>query len=133
VGSSQPASCCNLTKDIAFSSGSMKSLWQEARSALVGIVAKSILYDKDGIDIFFLNSERTLEGCTSTQAVERLFGDVRPRGSTPTAVRLDEILRPYVGKVEDAKSARSTLPKPLVSIDFVLHSVSRDLSKFLRR
>ncbi|CAD6569669.1 MAG: hypothetical protein CYPHOPRED_003510 [Cyphobasidiales sp. Tagirdzhanova-0007] len=105
--------------DIVFlvdDSGSMKPLWRQARDALTGIVAKSITYDKDGIDIHFLNSERTLEGCTTTHAVERLFDDVRPRSSTPTAIRMDDILRPYVDKVEDAKVARLSMPKPMVVI-----------------
>ena len=75
----------------------------------------SIAFDKDGIDIFFLNSERQIEGCTSASTVRALFDEVRPRGSTPTAYRLDDLVRPYVERVEDAKHARRPLPKPLVS------------------
>lgn len=49
-------------------------------------------------------------------AVQVLFDEVRPRGSTPTAIRLDELLRPYLEHVEDMKAARLRLPKPTVVI-----------------
>jgi hypothetical protein len=74
----------------------------------------SIAYDKDGIDVSFLNSERQLVGCTSASAIRTLFDEVRPRGSTPTAFRVDDILRPYIEQVEDSKAARIGLPKPMV-------------------
>ena len=73
-----------------------------------------IAYDKDGLDIYFLNNERELVGCTSASAIRTLFDEVRPRGSTPTALRLDDLLRPYIESVEDSKTARVRLPKPMV-------------------
>ena len=92
------------------------SFSHRCRSSLYSSISVfSIAFDKDGIDIFFLNSERQLEGCTSASTVRALFDEVRPRGSTPTAYRLDDLVRPYIERVEDAKHARRQLPKPLVS------------------
>ena len=111
------------------------SVYRELQTHILrlNISPRRITYDKDGIDskrfglhaedhifnllvVHFLNSERNLEGCTDTNAVERLFDEVRPRSSTPTAIRMDDILRPYVDRVEEAKGARTRLPKPMVSL-----------------
>lgn len=93
----------------------MVPLWKQARDALTGVVAKSISYDKDGIDIYFLNTEHVVNGCTNQRDVASIFDQIRPHESTPTAVRLDDILRPYVDSVEEAKAAKATYPKPMVS------------------
>lgn len=73
-------------------------------------------YDRDGVDLYFLNAYDEITNCTNAQQVEQLFKTVIPDGSTPTAIRLDDILRPYVEDCEDAKASRSTLPKPKVLI-----------------
>lgn len=39
-------------------------LWWEAGEALAGIAEAAAAYDSDGIDIYFLNSERTGQNMT---------------------------------------------------------------------
>jgi len=97
-------------------SGSMVDLWVEARDALMGIVKASIEFDEDGLDVYFLNSNKIGENLTREKDVVTLFKEVYPGGSTPTAERIDFLLHPYVSEVEDARRNRKTLPKPKVLI-----------------
>ncbi|KAH8924515.1 hypothetical protein BT69DRAFT_1241024 [Atractiella rhizophila] len=82
----------------------MDPYWDEVRQAIDGVVAKVIQYGDDGIDLYFLNSPMNLQSVRSHQAVSQLFSQVRPIGaSTPTEVKVEEILGPYVDAVEYAK------------------------------
>ncbi|GAA6003816.1 uncharacterized protein JCM10292_003394 [Rhodotorula paludigena] len=95
-------------------SPSMVDYWDETRSALMGVVEKCTKYDKDGIDVLFLNAEeRRMANVTDPALVERAFREVEPQGSTPTGMVLDELLREYVERVEDAKQTRERV-KPLL-------------------
>ena len=49
----------------------------------------------------------------SAKRVTQIFQDVRPCGMTPTALRLDHILAPYVKQCEDAHSRNDEPPKKL--------------------
>ncbi|KAI5480788.1 von willebrand factor [Pseudohyphozyma bogoriensis] len=80
---------------------------------LMGLVQKSVQYDKDGIDVWFMNHTEVLKGVQEPGAVRELFESVEPSGSTPTGFQLDEILRPYIESVEDAKAAKTRV-KPMI-------------------
>lgn len=91
-------------------SGSMAGRsWRETSEALQAIAPICTQYDADGIDIYFLNhrlqrSDSNLGGytnVTSTAAVREIFSTVRPGGGTPTATRLNHILKPYLAAVEN--------------------------------
>ncbi|GAA5917041.1 hypothetical protein JCM5296_001824 [Sporobolomyces johnsonii] len=102
---------CILVDD----SPSMVAHWEETRTALMGVVEKCLSYDSDGIDLHFMNGgdEFRLQNVTSSNVVASTFDKVQPFGSTPTGVVMDEILRDYVEKVEDARAARTKV-KPLL-------------------
>ncbi|CEQ39656.1 SPOSA6832_01194, partial [Sporobolomyces salmonicolor] len=123
---------CILVDD----SPSMVDHWDETRTALMSVVEKwcvagfgrrlrasahvsprlpSLSYASDGIDLHFLNGgdEFRLQNITSLNAVASIFDVVQPFGSTPMGVVMDEILRDYVEKVEDARAARVKV-KPLL-------------------
>ncbi|GAA5918882.1 hypothetical protein JCM1841_006657 [Sporobolomyces salmonicolor] len=102
---------CILVDD----SPSMVDHWDETRTALMSVVEKCLSYASDGIDLHFLNGgdEFRLQNITSLNAVASIFDVVQPFGSTPMGVVMDEILRDYVEKVEDARAARVKV-KPLL-------------------
>ncbi|KAM0753110.1 hypothetical protein T439DRAFT_323737 [Meredithblackwellia eburnea MCA 4105] len=96
-------------------SPSMVDLWAETKSALMGVAAKCVKYDKDGIELLFLNNETHLHNVTSDSTIREAFDSVVPSGSTPTGLQLDEVLRPYIESVEDAKTTKAKV-KPLVLV-----------------
>lgn len=80
------------------------------------------LYDKDGIDIYFLNNKTEAhnikvyslsffltfqlqfnQSIQSSSEVQALFDTVKPAGATPTGERLDQILKPHLLILEDAQ------------------------------
>ncbi|BGP32282.1 hypothetical protein JCM10296v2_004063 [Rhodotorula toruloides] len=95
-------------------SPSMIDFWDETRTALMGVVEACGKYDRDGIDLCFMNNEdRKLENVVDTKVVARAFREIEPFGSTPTGVVMDEILRNYVERVEDARQTKERV-KPLL-------------------
>lgn len=95
-------------------SASMYPLWHEAESALAGIVETIITYDTDGVDVAFLNSTHVLNGAKSAHEIRELFQFVGPNGeSTPTELRVEQLLSPYIEACEKAKKQGQALPKPL--------------------
>ena len=67
----------------------MYQLWYEAEAALAGIVDRVIAYDADGLDVYFLNSQESLQGVKNSGTIRELFQYVGPVGeSTPTEVRV---------------------------------------------
>jgi hypothetical protein len=97
-------------------------------------VDNSAKYDRDGIDVYFMNNEdRRLENVTDSRVIADTFDAIQPFGSTPcvppsspafflpelttrasrTGVIMDEILRDYVEQVEDARATRARV-KPLL-------------------
>jgi uncharacterized protein YegL len=95
-------------------SGSMAgSRWKEVNNVLASITPICTEHDKDGIDIYFLNHRSRLQsgdasktdggyyGIKTPAEVETIFNSVRPGSSTPTAQRLQSILRPYTKKLKD--------------------------------
>lgn len=95
-------------------SPSMVDHWRETRDALVGVVEKCVKYDKDGIDLWFLNDPTVLKNVDNAGTIQEAFDSIEPSGSTPTAYQVDEILRPYIERLEDAKIAKGPRVKPVL-------------------
>ncbi|KAK7465007.1 hypothetical protein VKT23_006218 [Stygiomarasmius scandens] len=75
-------------------------LWAQARDALAAVAEASPQFDADGVDMFFLNSDRSQKGLRTRSEVVRLFNEVLPDGGTPTGHRLQQVLNEYIPKVE---------------------------------
>ncbi|KAI1139582.1 hypothetical protein F5Y05DRAFT_327546 [Hypoxylon sp. FL0543] len=87
--------------------------WQETQQAVSAILPICMEHDEDGIDVYFLN-HRTADrgeaargavgtgyrGVTDVRVVQDLFKLVKPSLATPTGLRLDHILRAYLGNYE---------------------------------
>jgi hypothetical protein len=54
------------------------------------------------------------ERCVTPVPLESVEVETSRTGSTPTGMRLDDMLRPYIERCEDAKAAKTALPKPMV-------------------
>jgi len=76
--------------------------WFEAGQALEALAEAAQKYDNDGIDIYFLNSKREALNLRSSEEVRSVFDKVKPSGATPTGERLDQLLKPYLTKLEAA-------------------------------
>ncbi|KAF7326964.1 hypothetical protein MVEN_02590600 [Mycena venus] len=76
--------------------------WFEAGQALEALADTAAQYDTDGIDIYFLNSKREALNMSSSKGVRKVFDQVKPSGATPTGERLDQLLKPYLTKLEAA-------------------------------
>lgn len=91
------------------SSSMLGQRWKEAEEAIAAIAPICTMFDRDGIDIYFLNhrQESTADSpsgaytnVTTPAEVGRIFASVRPRGTTPFGKRLRQILIPYLARVE---------------------------------
>ncbi|KAK1146945.1 hypothetical protein N8T08_002272 [Aspergillus melleus] len=90
-------------------SSSMRgSRWKEAEDAIAAIAPICTRYDQDGIDVYFLNHRREATrpiggaylNITTADDVREIFNCVEPWGPTPFGKRLNDILRPYIRRVE---------------------------------
>lgn len=99
-------------------------------------------YDKDGIDIYFLNHHKygtnikvrnglcttpdstNLVSLKDAKTVRRLFRHVQPHGLTPIANKLDILVGDYLDKLEDAtlwkKNGDSSALKQLKPVNFII-------------
>jgi uncharacterized protein YegL len=107
-------------------SGSMAGRsWREVSQALSTIAPIVTRHDADGIDIYFLNHKSSHPGVPSegiapggyrgikrAATITEIFGRVRPSGGTPTGIRVHNILKPYLAKLEQEIAAGRDL-KPL--------------------
>ncbi|THU82330.1 hypothetical protein K435DRAFT_691249 [Dendrothele bispora CBS 962.96] len=84
-------------------------LWCQARDALAAVAEASPQFDADGVDMYFLNSERRQKNIRTRNEVVRLFNEVLPDGATPTGRRLQQVLDEYIPRVEQ----RMTPVKPI--------------------
>ncbi|KAM0791516.1 hypothetical protein ACM66B_005967 [Microbotryomycetes sp. NB124-2] len=92
------------------------SRWSDLRAALMGVAEQAVRFDKDGINITFMNADHVrLRNVTDVSTVREAFDTVQPSGSTPTAMVLDEICRDYVERVEDAKPRKQKV-KPMIVV-----------------
>ncbi|KAF8549696.1 hypothetical protein OG21DRAFT_1372068, partial [Imleria badia] len=87
-------------------SGSMlkDDRWEQACEALSELAQTATTYDRDGIDIYFLNHPKygTNFHSKDTKSVRQLFRHVQPQGLTPIANKLDILVGDYVEKLERA-------------------------------
>ncbi|KAH9943185.1 uncharacterized protein BXZ73DRAFT_3163, partial [Epithele typhae] len=86
-------------------SGSMSinRRWQMTEQALKEVTTVAATYDKDGIDVHFLNNAKFLKNAKDPSDISRLFRSVQPDGLTPTGGKLDELLTKYLDKLDAAK------------------------------
>jgi Mg-chelatase subunit ChlD len=96
-------------------SGSMASLWGQARKALAKLAAIASRYDTDGIEIRFLNNTgRTgnqqvkVNRLISEQDVERLFDQVKPYGATPLGMCLEDVTQSLLRALERGETCKKT-------------------------
>jgi len=82
--------------------GSRYSRWDEATKALSKLASMASEYDTDGIDIYFLNSERKGLNMRDEASVSRLFRGFTPRGMTPIGQRLEDLMGDYLWEIERA-------------------------------
>ncbi|CAE6395265.1 unnamed protein product [Rhizoctonia solani] len=86
-------------------SGSMAGTrWNEAREALMGLAEYTLKHDQDGIEIFFLNDVNKGGSVRNKEEVRQLFYAVKPSGSTPTGLRLEQLLMAYIARIEAART-----------------------------
>jgi len=94
-------------------SGSMGSLWIQACTALSKLAAVASRYDKNGIDIHFLNHDRKGErlkvgGFLSEEDVAELFTEVTPCGPTPLGDCLERVTQQMLKALDKGKSYKKT-------------------------
>ncbi|KAF8760120.1 von Willebrand factor (vWF) type A domain [Rhizoctonia solani] len=86
-------------------SGSMAGTrWNEAREALMGLAEYTLKHDQDGIEIFFLNDTFASRVFQNKEEVRQLFYAVKPSGSTPTGLRMEQLLMAYIARIEAART-----------------------------
>ncbi|KAG6373860.1 hypothetical protein JVT61DRAFT_6012 [Boletus reticuloceps] len=85
-------------------SGSMQieGRWEQACEALSELAQIAATYDRDGIDIHFLNHPTCGMNIKDPKGVRHLFRHVQPEGPTPIANKLDILVGDYVDKLERA-------------------------------
>lgn len=74
-------------------SSSMRPHWEATRIAVESIIDVRHKYDKDGVDLRFLNN--SIKRKINPGIVNSLFNMVKPEGVIPTAAALGKILWPY--------------------------------------
>ncbi|KAA1076881.1 hypothetical protein PGT21_022884 [Puccinia graminis f. sp. tritici] len=93
---------------------SQQNRWNEAAVAVAGLADTLVKYNSDGIDVYFMNSNEHLRNATSAAEVTQLFRTVQPVGqSTPTDVRVEELLGVYLKRLEEARATNRAPIKPL--------------------
>jgi hypothetical protein len=99
--------------------------WREVSQALSTVAPIVTKHDADGIDIYFLNHKSSNPGNPSegvaaggyrgikrAATVTEIFERVRPQGGTPTGIRVHNILKPYLTRLEKEMADGKEL-KPL--------------------
>ncbi|KAK7755775.1 hypothetical protein SLS62_002060 [Diatrype stigma] len=83
--------------------------WNETREALGSVAPICVKYDKDGVDIHFLNDRRVCKNITSEKEVIEVFEAVKPVGyATPLGSRLEYLLCDYLNEYR-----KNTAIKPI--------------------
>lgn len=82
-----------LTKDMPGG----KSRWDAMKESTIGLVAKAVEIDADGISILvFAGQFKRYDGVKDTATIERIFQENEPNGSTNTGLALKSVLDEYV-------------------------------------
>ncbi|KAE8451493.1 hypothetical protein EG329_003566 [Mollisiaceae sp. DMI_Dod_QoI] len=134
-------------------SGSMAGRsWREVSQALSTIAPIVTKHDSDGIDIYFLNHKSSnpgapqdgiaaggYRGIKRAATITEIFERVRPGGGTPTGIRIHNILKPYLAKLEkEISEGRELKPLNLIvltdgvpsdDVESVLLSAAKKLDK----
>jgi len=84
-------------------SGSMEPLWSQACRALSALAVVASRYDKNGIDIHFLNHEKAGERIKSDHEVALLFNEVAPCGPTPLGECLERVTHQMLKDLDKGK------------------------------
>ncbi|KAH9443249.1 hypothetical protein MJO28_014711 [Puccinia striiformis f. sp. tritici] len=93
---------------------STQNRWNEAAVAVAGLADTLVQYDNDGIDVYFMNSVEHLRNAVSAKEISMLFQRVQPVGrSTPTDVRVEELLGIYLDRLEAGRANNLPALKPL--------------------
>ncbi|KAI9817551.1 MAG: hypothetical protein M1827_001163 [Pycnora praestabilis] len=121
-------------------SGSMAGRsWRETSAALRTVTPICTAHDADGVDLYFLNHPDNVEykNITTTIAVEQIFSTVRPMGGTPTGIRLNNILKPYLREYESKPDTTKPLNiivitdgVPSDDVESVIINAAKKLDKF---
>ncbi|KAH9840007.1 uncharacterized protein C8Q71DRAFT_745408 [Rhodofomes roseus] len=83
--------------------------WLNAGEALADVAEMARMYEADGIDIYFLNNNRSLLDVRSKTDVRGLFQDVLPEGQTPTGQKLSEVLNRHIPKLKEQGSKPTSI------------------------
>jgi uncharacterized protein YegL len=134
-------------------SGSMAGRgWREVSQALSTIAPIVTKHDEDGIDVYFMNHKSNDQGVPTegiapggyrgikrAATVTEIFDRVRPQGGTPTGIRVHNILKPYLAKLEkDMADGKEVKPLNLIvltdgvpsdDVESVLLSAAKKLDK----
>ncbi|KAG9317865.1 hypothetical protein JVU11DRAFT_2093 [Chiua virens] len=98
--------------------------WEQACNALSELADTAGAYDRDGIDIHFLNHRRAGVNMRDAAAVRQLFMHVRPHGLTPIAYKLDLLVGDYIEKLEKAsrkkKKGDPTILNRIKPVNFIV-------------
>jgi hypothetical protein len=135
-------------------SGSMAGRgWREVSQALAIIAPIVSAHDDDGLDLYFMNHKSTdggspnegiaaggYRGLKRAATVTEIFARVRPQGGTPTGIRIHNILKPYLAKLEtEIAVGKEMKPVNLIvltdgvpsdDVESVLLSAAKKLDKF---
>lgn len=126
--------------------------WREVDQALSTLAPIVTKHDADGIDIYFLNHKSSNPGAPSegiaaggyrgihrAETIHEIFDRVRPQGGTPTGIRVHNILKPYLAKLEkEMAEGRDLKPLNLIvltdgvpsdDVESVLLSAAKKLDK----
>ncbi|KFZ18085.1 hypothetical protein V502_04299, partial [Pseudogymnoascus sp. VKM F-4520 (FW-2644)] len=102
-------------------SGSMAGRsWRETAQALAALLPTIVAHDTNGIDLYFLNHKSADPGVpaegvaaggyrniTTTERITSIFAAVRPSGGTPTGMRLNAILKPYLANLTSKRGTNA--------------------------
>ena len=99
--------------------------WREVSQALSIIAPIVAAHDDDGLDLYFMNHKSSdpgalhdgiaaggYRGIKRAATVTEIFGRVRPQGGTLTGIRVHNILKPYLARLETEMGAGKEM-KPL--------------------
>jgi len=89
-------------------SGSMEPLWGQACRALAALAVVASKYDKNGIDIHFLNHRHSGEHLKSELEVAQLFNNVSPSGPTPIGECLERVTHKTLKDLDKGKTPKKT-------------------------
>ena len=73
--------------------------WETAKQVLADIASIAVKYDRDGVDVRFLNEDVDAKerlNLDTADKVMKLFDNMEPEGPTPTADVLEEELNEYI-------------------------------------